>query len=131
MKLLTFFVKWNNISITRPSLFHDSWLGYRLVTCHEMKLKTREEMMSFHSTKWWNNSRLVMKYHFIPQKMSAIVHFLQVVHCFCSCVSFSIQCDQPNEFSNCETTFWGNSRTKSRFSSMYIINIFWKSELNV
>ena len=55
--------------------FHDSWLGYRLVTCHEMKLKTREEMMSFHSTKWWNNSRLVMKYHFIPQKMSAIVHF--------------------------------------------------------
>ena len=54
--------------------FHDSWLGYRLVTCHEMKLKTREEMMSFHSTKWWNNSRLVMKYHFIPQKMSSITH---------------------------------------------------------
>ena len=24
--------------------------------------------------KWWNNSRLVMKYHFITQKMSAIVH---------------------------------------------------------
>ena len=93
MKLLTFFVKWNDISITRLSLFHHfeewndiisslvfrfiSWLmtRLRLVTCHEMKLKTREEMMSFHSTKWWNNSRLVMKYHFIPQKMSAIVHF--------------------------------------------------------
>ena len=92
MKLLTFFVKWNYISSLVLSYFitlgEMKWhfftsLEFHFMTSdeakpsHESWNETKDEwrnVISFHP-KWWNNERRVMKYHFISQKMSAIVHF--------------------------------------------------------
>ena len=65
LELFHHFVEWNDIISSRVLSFI-SWQVTRRsrVTSHEMKRKTSEEMMSFHSSKWWNNERRVIEISF-------------------------------------------------------------------